>query len=119
MGERPRSDLSDLIDWRSLRQLSDGDAQFERELLALFVDDTEKHLGRLSDAIAGQDPNQIRLLAHYLKGSCGNVGVMPLHHHAATLETSARRGELSVGPALLDEMQRLLYQVQQLLHSLP
>lgn len=113
MGQRPSSDL---INWRSLQQLSDGDQGFERQLLTIFVEDTQRHLERLVDAIADQDADRVRSVAHYLKGSSGNVGIMALHQCAATLESLARQGNLSASDALLGEMQGLFQQVQGVLY---
>jgi histidine phosphotransfer protein HptB len=104
-----------LIDWRSLQQLSDGDRQFERELLSLFVSDTRSQLSQLSDAVMAHDAQRVAKLAHYLKGSCGNVGVIALHACAAKLEAEARRGELSSSQQLLIKMMGLFQQVQAVL----
>ena len=107
-----------LIDWRSLQQLSDGDRQFERELLSMYVDDTSSHLSQLGDAVMAQDAQRVTKLAHYLKGSSGNVGITPLHSCAANLEAQARRGELGSSQKLLAEMIGLFKQVQMVLRQM-
>ncbi len=101
-----------LIDWRALKQLSDGDSQFERELLSMFVDDTRSNLSELGDAVMARDAQRVTKLAHYLKGSCGNVGIMSLHSCAANLESQARRGDLASSQQLLAEMIGIFQQVQ-------
>lgn len=105
----------ELIDWTSLNQLSDGDRQFERDLLSMYVDDTRSQLSKLGDAVSNRDVQQVTKLAHYLKGSSGNVGIKPLHTCAANLEAQARRGELSSSQQLLAEMIGLFQQVQRVL----
>ncbi len=107
-----------LIDWRSLQQLSDGDRQFEQELLSLYVDDTRSHLSELGDAVMAQDAPRVTKLAHYLKGSSGNVGIKSLHSCAANLESQARKGELSSSQQILAEMIGLFQQVQAVLSQM-
>jgi len=107
-----------LIDWRSLQQLSDGDRQFERELLSLYVEDTRSHLSQLGDAVAAQDVTRVTQLAHYLKGSSGNVGIRQIHSCAASLESQARKGELSSSQQLFAEMTALFQQVQGVLSQM-
>ncbi len=101
-----------LIDWRSLQQLSDGDRQFERELLSMYVDDTRSHLSELGDAVIAKDAQRVMKLAHYLKGSSGNVGIKSLHSCAANLESQAREGQLASSQQILAEMIGLFQQVQ-------
>ncbi|NJN30438.1 MAG: Hpt domain-containing protein [Synechococcales cyanobacterium RM1_1_8] len=107
-----------LIDWRSLQQLSDGDRQFEKELLTMFVQDAGAQLPRLKQAIAARNASQVGKLAHYLKGASGNIGILPFSHCAATLETQARQGNLAASEQLLAHLQGLLNQVQQLLKQM-
>ena len=101
-----------LIDWRSLQLLSDGDRQFERELLSMYVNDTRSRLSELGDAVMAQDAQQVMKLAHYIKGASGNVGIKSLHSCAASLEAQARKGDLAPSQKLLAEMIGLFQQVQ-------
>ena len=107
-----------LIDWRSLQQLSDGDRQFERDLLSMYVDDTRTHLSQLGEAVIAQDAQRVTKLAHYLKGSSGNVGIKSLHSCAASLEAQARKGDLASSQQTLAEMIGLFQKVQGVLSQM-
>ena len=82
------------IDWKQLHVLSDGNEEFEVELLKIFFVETKTQLQVLSLAIHESDLPTIEHLAHKLKGSSGNVGFLDLYQHASLLERQARSGQL-------------------------
>ena len=51
-----------------------GYADFFKELIDLFLDETESHLKVLHEAHLRNDANEIRQVAHRLKGSSANIG---------------------------------------------
>lgn len=104
-----------LIDWKSLQTLSDGDKAFEAELLQLFVEDTRSHLSKLAEAIARDDADQVRRLAHHLKGASANVGALGLSEAAGILETEARQANLNPAPALQQQMQLNFTEIERLI----
>ena len=56
-----------LIDWESLHQLSNGDTEFELELLEVFVANVAIHLEKTRVAIASKDFQKLEREAHHLK----------------------------------------------------
>ena len=78
------------IDWEQLHALSDGNEEFEVELLKIFFVETKTQLQLLSLAILKSDLPTIEHLAHKLKGSSGNIGFFDLYQHASVLEHQAR-----------------------------
>ena len=68
------------IDWRRLHDLSDGNQEFEVELLKIFFVETKTQLQVLSLAILESDLPTIEHLAHKLKGSSGNIGLFDLYN---------------------------------------
>lgn len=104
-----------LVDWNSLQTLSDGDKAFETELLELFISDTRTHLAKLETALQQQDTDQVRRLAHHLKGSSANVGAMRFSDIAAALETEARQNSLQNGIELNQHLQSTFAEVEKLI----
>lgn len=100
------------IDWSLLEALSDGDEDFQWELLQLYLSDTRKHLPELEAAIAQHNAEALRVEAHYLKGASGNMGVFSLHQLADELEICGRNGDLEAAPAFLDAFRSTLLQLQ-------
>lgn len=103
------------IDWDHLHQLSDNDTDFERELLSLFVADTQGQLLLLQEAIAHQRFTDIRTLAHYIKGASANVGVQSIRHCADRLEHSATESDLAPIVYNCNAIGVALQQLQQLM----
>ena len=62
-----------VINLEQLHQLSGQDPEFELELLQLFIEDSVNQLKTLKIAIANQDAESIRNIAHYLKGSSAQL----------------------------------------------
>ena len=83
------------IDWKRLHDLSDGNQEFEVELLKIFFVETKTQLQILSLAILESDLPTIEHLAHKLKGSSGNIGLFDLYQHASLLEHQVRSSKLT------------------------
>jgi histidine phosphotransfer protein HptB len=82
------------INLEYLHQISDGDEEFELELLNLFVEDAVTHLDAAKLAIAATDYHNLEREAHHLKGSSGNVGAEQMHAIASALEQQALKSLL-------------------------
>ena len=101
------------FDWQQLRQLAGGDASFELELIAIFLEDTEAILKQLRQAIASQNSQTIIDLAHAIRGSSANVGACALARSARQLEQLTHNSQLSGSLASLSsEANQLLSQMR-------
>ena len=74
-----------------------GEPDFVTELIDLFLDDTTSHLKGLREAVSKNDGDEIRRVAHLLKGSSGNIGAGPM---ATLYEELEERRDLEIGDAL-------------------
>ena len=76
---------------QALRDLSpEGDGEFLRELIAIYLADTPRQLGQLTEALARQDAGQVLRAAHSIKGSSANLGALALRAAAEKLEHHSR-----------------------------
>ncbi len=107
-----------LIDWEPLHQLSQGDTDFELELLQMFVTDTQSHLESTKAAIANRNFQQLERETHHLKGASANVGAIILHRLAEKLERLAQHQHLEGATDLLAELEQSLSHVQALLQDI-
>jgi histidine phosphotransfer protein HptB len=82
------------IDLKHLAQLSEGDRDFEKELLVLYLQDTTEQLARLKTAAIAQDWETLYQTAHHIKGASGNVGAPEIAELAAQLEQHTKQGIL-------------------------
>lgn len=81
------------VDLERLHEASDGDAEFERELVDIFLADSTERLELLRAAIEIGDLSAVRTEAHRLKGSSGSVGACGLYALSRTIEDLAAQAE--------------------------
>jgi HPt (histidine-containing phosphotransfer) domain-containing protein len=93
-----------VLDRLRLRDLTDGDAEFERELLETFVASVRVLLGELREGLMTRNAVAISKDAHSLKGMSLNVGATSLSKFAAELEMSARAGKVEPIDVVLEQL---------------
>ena len=85
-----------VLDRKQLLEVTDGDAQFEQELLGTYRASATGTLGRLRTALAAGELTQVIREAHALKGASLNVGASALGECAGAIERAARAGNLTL-----------------------
>jgi two-component system sensor histidine kinase/response regulator len=100
-----------------LNELTDGDPEFARELVATFIASGEQALDEARAALASLDRAGLSRIAHKVKGASANVYAEPLRNVSHTLEAQAssldqqRLGELVAQLAVeLDRAKEFLTQ---------
>jgi HPt (histidine-containing phosphotransfer) domain-containing protein len=112
-GSLIRGDRNSLpIDWKQLGQLSDGNEEFERELLGIFLTESRDRLQQAQQALFACDYEGLRAAAHQMKGASGNIGMHDFWEMAAKLERRAKQQNLSGVDNILVEMMRSLTYVE-------
>jgi two-component system, sensor histidine kinase and response regulator len=101
-----RDDAEPTIDLAALRELTDGDADFERELLDVFVSSGDTALAALIAALGDADLPSVRRHAHTLKGASANLRARPLAARAQALEAAAAAGDLGRCRETFGELER-------------
>lgn len=74
------------IDLEQLNQISEGDIEFEIEVLQVYVEDVQQRLEIIRGAIANGDHLQVMKEAHHIKGSSSNVGALQMRDFSIKLE---------------------------------
>lgn len=74
------------------------------EILAIFVDSVHDQRQALRDALDRESFEELRTLAHQLKGAGGGYGFDGLSQHAAALEQACRLGGPLDVVAALEEL---------------
>ena len=72
-----------------------GDRELLREIAALFIDDCERLIEEVQDAVGRRDATRLRQTAHRLKGSVGHFGAPAVMTQARRLENMGQSGDLS------------------------
>jgi HPt (histidine-containing phosphotransfer) domain-containing protein len=82
MNQQPNSP----VNLEQLNQISEGDVEFEIEVLQVYIEDVSQRLEKVREAIVSNDWAIIMAEAHHLKGSSSNVGAWQLQILAGHLE---------------------------------
>ena len=106
-----------------LRQLDDGDGEFLRSAIDLFLKDATEKLQDLAAALEARDAAAVEHLAHSLKSSAGHFGGRRMAASCAELERAARDGSLAdfgkLGAAIDAELERLADELETQRAALP
>jgi two-component system sensor histidine kinase/response regulator len=78
------------VDMNALRELTGGDAEFERDLVETFVSSGDKCLAEILSALRTSDFDTIGKRAHALKGASANIHAAGLAAAASSLEVAVR-----------------------------
>ena len=96
------------IDLEALRQITGGDAEFERELADTFVASGDQALADIIAAMKANDYDTVRKRAHALKGASANIHAVSLSAVASNLESAARSQSVPALSGLVDELAQKL-----------
>jgi PAS domain S-box-containing protein len=105
-GKRAQHD----VDVTALHELTGGDAEFERELIATFVASGDQCLKEILEAVRTSDFDTVGKRAHALKGASANIHAHRLAAAASNLEFAARSNSLR-------EIGSLVHQVKENLQA--
>ncbi len=93
-----------VIDWTQIRDLTGGDSELLKSLIADGLEEASRLLKEIRDSIAKDDREHLRTAAHTLKGSVRYFGADKLFEIIVRLEALARQGN----PDEIAEVQRSL-----------
>ncbi|MEO0356316.1 MAG: Hpt domain-containing protein [Cyanobacteria bacterium P01_A01_bin.3] len=85
-----RNSSVSVIDRDRLSSISDGEREFEIELLDAYIEDARDCLADIEVALAADNWSDVAAVAHQLKGASGNVGALCMLELCVQLEQEAR-----------------------------
>ncbi len=103
--ERAAAAVSGQLDFLYLQEISGGDLEFEKELVAMYVDTAPVTLQELRAALGADDAHAVMHAAHSLKGSSRSIGAKEVAHILEVIEHSARNGDLDPGRGRLADLE--------------
>jgi two-component system, sensor histidine kinase and response regulator len=98
------------ISWNRSTALSfvGGDESLLNEMVAMFLADSPKLVGRLEQALRDRDGRSVELAAHNLRGQLQYLGARDVAEAAEELEAAGRAGKFEGSEVSLDELRRRL-----------
>jgi len=92
--EKPEAGAAAPVELGNLREASDGDALFEKELVLHFLQDTEQRLMTLYEALRERNAPALRREAHTIRGAGTAIGAEALGEIAGRLERLAAGNDI-------------------------
>ncbi|MCK5083796.1 MAG: Hpt domain-containing protein [Candidatus Omnitrophica bacterium] len=83
-----------VLDFEDFMNRVQDDKDLFFELLDIFVEDFHKKRKELEEAVKTGDSKTVEHVAHFLKGSCGNISAKPLRDVFIKLEEKGVKGYL-------------------------
>jgi two-component system sensor histidine kinase/response regulator len=99
------------VDMSALRELTGGDAEFEKELVETFVSSGDQCLAEILSALHVSDFDTISKRAHTLKGASANIHAAGLAAAASNLESAARASSVREIDDLVQQLSKKLQAV--------
>ncbi|PZU95120.1 MAG: hypothetical protein DCE90_13620 [Pseudanabaena sp.] len=100
------------INLELLKQISEGDTEFEIEVLQVYVEDNCKRIEEIREAIASKRYLEITQAAHHIKGASGNVGATQLLNLSTILEKMEHPQEPSLVNEIVEQMLEAMQDVK-------
>ena len=95
---------SSSIDLETLNELKEIMEDEFDELVTVFINDGIKQIENLKQAIEASEAENVRRIAHTLKGSSSNLGISGLSELSQTLEYKAADNQLDGADELLQNI---------------
>jgi len=92
------------IDFNVLNELKEMMEDDFDELISVFESDAKLQIANCKSAIDASDAEDVRRIAHTLKGSSSNLGLTDLSESCRILEFEAAENTLDKADLLLDEI---------------
>ncbi len=93
----------------------DGDLETARRIAALFLEDLPKQLGRLREAFNQSDFQNVRAIAHRIRGGASTISAGMLVTEADRIEKAPEQALREQGAALADRLEILYLRVKEAL----
>ncbi len=79
-----------ILDYSYLESLFDGDKNVVENVVSSFKETCEKSLLSLKESIKSNDLDEIKIIAHTLKGAAGNIGATKIMEISKRIENKAK-----------------------------
>jgi HPt (histidine-containing phosphotransfer) domain-containing protein len=73
-----KTQSSKVIDVEFLREIIDNDREFEKELLNIFLENAQRNMAKMEEALNAGDNNSWYMAAHAFKGASASIGAFGL-----------------------------------------
>ena len=97
---------SDIINREELKERLDNDMELFVELVDVFVNDSDKLINNIDEAISKGDSESIGKTAHTLKGAVSNFSAVKAYESSLALEKIGKSGEIDKAPGAFETVKK-------------
>lgn len=94
----------DVLDLAEFKDRVQDDTELLLELLDIYTADFKEKRPKIEEAVKAGNADEVRSLAHSLKGASGNISAKSLRETFLELENKGKSGDLTGADALLQEI---------------
>jgi HPt (histidine-containing phosphotransfer) domain-containing protein len=94
----------DVLDLADFKERVQDDIELLLELLDIYEEDYKKKRVALEEAVRGRNPDEVRNIAHSLKGASGNISAGQLRESFYKLEEMGKTKNLEGAQAALSQV---------------
>ena len=108
----------DIIDLNEFLDRVQGDKELLVELFDIFIQDFQDKRNVLKEAVVKKDFEQIKSVAHSLKGASGNISAKPLRATFLQLEEMIKTNQWKDAEQILTNMDRQFSDLQKCINEI-
>jgi signal transduction histidine kinase/CheY-like chemotaxis protein/HPt (histidine-containing phosphotransfer) domain-containing protein len=105
------------VEIEQIREVAEGDIEFERDLIETFLSDSEEQIRGLEVALREQDAEGVRGRAHTIKGSSANAGAKVMQELAYQMEKIGAGKKLAQASDVCSELKHAFEQTREFLQA--
>ncbi len=109
---------NNVINMEELLERVDQDYELLEELFLVFIEDLPIQLKEIEEAINNGDYGRLKISAHRLKGSLGNLAATEAYGLAIKMEIAAGQGELETAQHIYPDLMKQTHLVTDALESM-
>jgi len=98
----------EIVDPRIVLAMVEGDLELLREMVDLFLSESNQLMLEIRESVKGCDPQLLELAAHRLKGSVGNFTIKGAYEAALRLEVMGKERDLQHADEAIAELQQAM-----------
>lgn len=92
------------VDLKRIQHVCNGNSALEREIIEIYISDSEDRLAKLVQALQSGDSATARREVHTVKGASSNVGANDMQQHALAVEELCAKGPVEPSHPALGEL---------------
>lgn len=96
--------MSMVVDLSRIQESSDGDTEYEDELITLYLEDAGTHREKISGFIKRNEVDAIKATAHTLQAASASIGAVAVQQIARELELASVAQASAPLPELNDRL---------------